>query len=148
MKSSADMWNYQDTVSYLRAVSFISPDSGPWDLPCTAQWRKADERSCKNNLWYNLLDHVQKQTYFYLQGRLLWIKAFSSIFGTSETARLCTVSSIGWYNFVSQQEFKIKASHESKTDAFFCSDIFQCKQFIEGLTRLVLAKYICLFTAD
>ena len=30
MKSSADMLNYQDTVSYLGAVSFISADSGPY----------------------------------------------------------------------------------------------------------------------
>ena len=28
----------------------------------------------------------------------------------------------------------------------FCSYIFHCKQFIEGLTRSVLAKFICLIT--
>ena len=40
------------------------------------------------------------QKYFFLQEILLWIKAFSSIFGRSEAARLCTVSSIGRYHFV------------------------------------------------
>ena len=85
----------------------------------TAQWRKACEGSCKNNLWYNLLDHVQKETYFFLQERLLWIKAFSSMFGRSEAARLCTASSIGRYHFVSQQEFKIKAIHELNTNVSF-----------------------------
>ena len=35
------------------------------------------------------------QTYFFLQERLLWMKAFSAIFGRSEAARLYTVSSIG-----------------------------------------------------
>ena len=34
-------------------------------------------------------------TYFFLQERLLWIKAFSAIFGRSEAVRLCTVSSVG-----------------------------------------------------
>ena len=39
-----------------------------------------------------------------------------------------------------QQELKIKATHELKIDASFCSYTFHYKQFIEGLARLVLAK--------
>ena len=34
----------------------------------------------------------------------------------------------------------MKAIHELKTDTSFCSYNFDCKQFIEGLARLVLAK--------
>ena len=81
-------------MSYLRAVSFISADSGPWDLPALQNYEKLTKEAARI-ICDNLLDHVLKQTYFFLQERLLWIKAFSSIFGRSEAARLCTVSSIG-----------------------------------------------------
>ena len=73
------------------------------------------------------------QTYFLLQERLLWIKAFSSILGRSEAGRMCIVSSIGCYHFVSQEEFKIKAIHELKTTHPFVHTFFTANNILRDL---------------
>ena len=90
MNSSADMLNYQHTVSYLRAVSFILAESRQYDLTCYALYndekltKEAARIICDIIYW---IVYKRKRTSF-LQERLLWIKACSSIFGRSEAARL------------------------------------------------------------
>ena len=67
MKSSADTRNYQDTVSYLRAVSFISADSGPYGI-CHALHndekltKEAARIICDKIYW---ITYKSKRTSFY-----------------------------------------------------------------------------------
>ena len=86
-----------------------------------------------------ICDITGSRTYFYLQERLLWMKALSSAFDWPEAADcdLCHV----WV-CIRFRSTSLKFMNRRHTSRLFID--FLSRAFIEELTGLVLATFICL----